>query len=483
MSLGSGGRLIRRATRLDFIEGLGISIGQRHVALAHLVKRLATVTLAHHHVAPLPPMDSAEARRTALSGVVAAFLAEHSIGADRTFVALPRGSALLSRLTLPAAARNDLRQVVEFEIDRLLPVAKEEVFFDFLVRDIGASGEKLDVLVVAAQRRVVAEHLTALEQADVRARSVSITPVALLDLVSFLSGGEASPVVALVDDGGTVELDVIVERSLAASHLVRSEEVSSAAAMERLVVEETRSVAPGALAPRVYCWQAGRAGDPGLAAVSLPAELLASGPELLREAEKVLSAPEGFFVAPDPALAPAIGVALGAVREAEAGLNLLPAEERRAVEEGPPLLTFFAAAVLVVVTLVWLTSAVIQDYRISHRLHEELSALEPRIRAVHQDEDQAKALRDKLRVLTQGDHRRISAFLRELAEVVPQDAYLSTFRMRNDRIELEGFAKSASDLVPLLEKSKHFKNAQFTSPVTKVQNNQERFSLTTEIEE
>jgi hypothetical protein len=53
--------------------------------------------------------------------------------------------------------------------------------------------------------------------------------------------------------------------------------------------------------------------------------------------------------------------------------------------------------------------------------------------------------------------------------------------VRNDRVEVEGFARSASDLVPLLERSPFFEDAQFTSPVTKVQNDQERFSLTTEI--
>ena len=35
-------RLFRKVTRLDFLDGLGISIGQRHVGIAHLVKRLST---------------------------------------------------------------------------------------------------------------------------------------------------------------------------------------------------------------------------------------------------------------------------------------------------------------------------------------------------------------------------------------------------------------------------------------------------------
>ncbi|HZR83319.1 MAG TPA: PilN domain-containing protein [Candidatus Binatia bacterium] len=493
-------RVVRRATRLDFIDGLGIAIGQRHVALAHLVKRLATVTLAHHHLAALPPQDQPDARRAALSSAVSGFLATHGIGADRAYVSLPRGNALLSRLALPSAARNDVRQVVEFEIDRLLPIPRDEVYFDFLVRDPGAGSEKLDVLVVALPRRIVGDHLAALEAAGVRARGVAITPVALLDVVSFAAGGEAPPTAMLVDDGGVVEIDFVAGHALRASHLLRSAEVASAAAVERLVAEEAAAAAIPASDVRVYAWRSGIVGAPqgapaaggasgepgapaGPPAAALGDDLVATGSDLVRGLESALSAPEGFYAAPDPALGPAIGAALDAVREGASGLNLLPLEERRAVEEGAPVLTFLSAAVLVVVTLVWLVSAMIKDHRISSELHQELASLEPKIREIHRNEEEAKGIRERLGILTQDDSRRVTVLLRELTEVIPESAYLSTFRVRNDRIELEGFAKSASDLVPLLEKSRHFRNAQFTSPVTKVQNNQERFSLTTEIEQ
>ena len=118
MTTSSTGRFFQRTARLDFLDGLGIAIHQRSVALAHLVKRLATVTLQHHRIVPLPPPDQTDARRAALAAAVAGFVAEHSLDADRTFVTLPRASALLSRLSLPAAAKSDLSQVLEFEIDR-----------------------------------------------------------------------------------------------------------------------------------------------------------------------------------------------------------------------------------------------------------------------------------------------------------------------------------------------------------------------------
>lgn len=475
----STGRLFQRTARLDFLHGLGIAIQQRSVALVHLNKRLAAVSLLHHRVVPLPPPDQAEPRRAALAAAVAAFVSEHSLDADRTFVTLPRSSALLSRLSLPEAAKSDLQQVLEFEIDRLIPLSRDEIYYDTIVREVGG---KLDVLVVSVPRRVVAEVLAALELAEVRARSVAISPAAILDYVQFCASGDGEQVVTLVEDGGSVEFDYVARGTLIASHLVRADEVASAPAISRLVAQES-SVAGGTPSEvKVYAWRApGDAESSG--APGLPPDLLGSGADLLRRAGERLSVPADFADAASPALVTAIGAGLAAVREGSAGINLLPPEERRSLEEGAPLLTFLCAAVLLLVTGVWIVSAVVKDHRIASRLHEQLAELEPTMRSVHRNEEEAKELNEKLGVLTSGDRRRISLLLKELTDVVPRDAYLTTFRFRSGKIELEGFAKSASDLVPMLERSPFFKNAQFTSPVTKVQDNQERFSLATEIEE
>jgi Tfp pilus assembly protein PilN len=470
----SASRLLERTTRLDFLDGVGVAVGQRSVGLVHLVKRLATVTVAHHQLVALPPIEQAADRRTALTAAVRAFLEDNSIQTDRCYVVLPRRAALISRLSLPTAAKSDLSQVVEFELERLVPLARDEIYFDFLVRDLGA---KLDVQVISLPRRAVGEVLGALEDAGVRARSVAVTPIALFDFLRFCDLGTGAPVAVLRQDGSDIELDVIPQGALAATHVVRPAEVSSMQAASRLVAREVAAAGSPSESLQVYALADEAAGGESV----LPPELRDSSRELLKRAEGRLAAPEGFFETVSPAIVPALGAALAAVREGTASFNVLPAEERRTVEEGAPVITFLLAAVLVLVTVVWLVSAVIKDHRIASRLHGELAEIEPRLRTVHKNEDEARELREKLALLTRDERRRSASFLHELTQVIPPDAYLTTFRVRSDRIELEGFARSASDLIPLIEKSALFKNPQFTSPVTKVQNNQERFSLTTEI--
>ncbi|MDG2305470.1 MAG: PilN domain-containing protein [Candidatus Binatia bacterium] len=469
-------RMLRRATRLDFLDGLGISIGLRSVAFVRLVKRLATVTLHEHRVVPLPTVEDGPARRAALTAAVRSFLTDTKLDTDRVYVSVPRSQAIISRMSLPAAVKGDLAQVIEFEIDRLLPLERDEVYFDHLVRE---AGDKIEVLLMSMPRRTAAEILDALEEGGARVRSLVSTPIALHDFLSFGPSGIDDSVVTLVDDGGVVELDQMSNGAITASHVLQPSEIASEAAVEGLVAREVAAMGGTDTETRVYGFATDD--EPGEGGGLLPAEILAKGRDLVSTAKGALVAPDDFFDTAPPRLVPAIGAALAAVREGSTSLNLLPAEERRAVEEGVPVVTFFLAAVLVVVTLVWVTSAMVKDHVVLGDLHAELARLEPQIRRVHANVGESEGLRQNIDLLTQGESLRNSMFLQELTKVVPADAYLTTFRMRNGRVELEGFAASAADLVPLLEKSRLFKNAQFTSPVTKVQNNQERFSLTTDI--
>ena len=458
----------RTVARLDFIDGLGVAIGDSSVAMAHLRKRFARVTLNDTRVVALPPVTEADARRRALVDALAAFGRSHAGAAERVAVSLPRGAAMAARLSLPAAAKGDLHGVVDFEVARLFPVPVEEIGWDMLVH---TGAERIDVDVFALRRSVLADTLALLGEAGLRPHMLTLRQLALLDLVGFLE--EPAPITFLVRDGGHLEIDV-----MAASRLRRSHALGAA------------SEPPGPLLGTV-------AGELGLARDALPvidfgtldtAGAGLSGEGAVQDAGRDLLGRLGERLG-RPALAtevtaavlPAIGTALSAVREGTTDFDLLPEEDRRSLEEGAPLLTFFLASVLVLITAVWLVAGVVRDLSIRGDLASALEEIDPQVRQVHRDETDIAERERRLVILDDAGDRHVAAYLVELTEIVPKDAYLTAFRLREGQLELEGFAKSASDLIPLIEKSPHFGNPQFTSPVTKVQENQERFALSVEL--
>ncbi len=389
---------------------------------------------------------------------------------------LARHELLLNRLMLPAAARENLRQVLEYEIERVIPLPRAEVFWDYQVRESTSGGEtgRLAVLIVSVPRRVVTEYVDALEAAGARPKAVVIGAAALGDYAAFCRGSLDAPLGMVVQSGAELEVALFVERQLVASHALRGTAVPAPAELQQMVRRDLAEVFhPAQVAVEMlYATATNGHGGEGIEGTG----------ELLALANGRLDAPPEFFAHPEPGLLPAVGAALGAVRESVVDINLLPEEHRPGLQEGlfVPLLLLVAAVVL---GLVYGGSVIVRDEMTRHALAREVESLEPQVATVKKQEAEARALQEKVNTLTTDQSRRMIMFVKELTDRLPNDAYLATFRYRAGRIEIDGFANRASELIQVLESSSMFRNVQFTSPTTTGQQGQERFAIVMEIEE
>jgi general secretion pathway protein L len=58
--------------------------------------------------------------------------------------------------------------------------------------------------------------------------------------------------------------------------------------------------------------------------------------------------------------------------------------------------------------------------------------------------------------------------LEELSAALPDDTYVTEFHMEADRLRIAGVSARAAELVPILERSGHFRNAAFYAPTTRM---------------
>ena len=466
------GELTQRLRRADFLDGLGIYVGAHEVALAHVVKRFFTVSLRHARTFPLPPAARAPERRQALAQAVLAFASEHRVDTRRAYLCLPRAEAACNRILLPAAAQENLAQVLEYEIEHLVPLPRDQVYFDYSVRPLGE--DRIEVLLMCIPREVVRVHLEALEDAFVRPRGIVLAATAIADYLAFCRGGEAQgPIGLLIAGEHAVELGLFTGGRMVASQLLPASRVSAPAELSRSLARQLADafVAPEEL--QLYRWKLSNGSGP-----ELPS--LGDG-NLLALAAGRLEAPAEFFERSEPALLPAVGAALDAVREGTVPVNLLPVEGRRGYDEGLSLVTVVLVALLGVLLLVWGGSALVKAELLRRQVKERVAAVEPQVQEVRALQDQIARDRRQLDILVGGQERRAIAILKELSEVVPADAHLTSVNLRTGQLTLDGFARSASDLISALDKSKHFKNVHFTSPTTKT-GDKERFALVAELE-
>ena len=463
-----------RMRRADFLDGLGIYVEAEQVSLAHVRKRLLRVALRHERSYPLAPPSRRAERMQTLSQAVAAFIRDFHIEPGAVHLCLARHELMLNRLVLPAAARENLRQVLEYELERVIPLPRDEVFYDYQVRESGG-GEtgRLAVLIVSVPRRVVREYVEALEVAGARPKAIVIAASALGDYAAFCRGTLDAPLALVARSGADLEVALFAERQLIASHALRGGVLPVAAELQQMVRRDLAEVfhAPQTAVEMLYAIPSNGAAPPPVEGASL--FVLASGR---------LDVPPEFFTRPEPGILPAVGAALGAVREGVVDINLLPEEHRPGLQEGLFVPIVLLAAV-VALAMIYGSSVIIRDEIIRRDLARQVEELEPQVAAVKKQEAQARKLQERVATLTADQGRRMIAYLKELTDRIPTDAYLTTFRYRNARIELDGFANRASELIQILESSSILRNVQFTSPTTAGQGGQERFSIVAEVEE
>ena len=79
--------------------------------------------------------------------------------------------------------------------------------------------------------------------------------------------------------------------------------------------------------------------------------------------------------------------------------------------------------------------------------------------------------------------------LKELTQLLPSTVWIWNLKYTGKEMEISGFADSASDLIPLLDKSPLFEKVEFLAPVTKererkmgVDKEKERFKIKMRLE-
>ena len=70
-------------------------------------------------------------------------------------VRIPKSWVLMRDITLPLAARENLRQVIGFEMDRFTPFTVDQVYYDYKVKGSDNAGERLNVQVVVVPLRKI----------------------------------------------------------------------------------------------------------------------------------------------------------------------------------------------------------------------------------------------------------------------------------------------------------------------------------------
>ena len=143
-------------------------------------------------------------------------------------------------------------------------------------------------------------------------------------------------------------------------------------------------------------------------------------------------------------------------------MNLIPSEMRRSRTQ----LSYVPTVVLAVLLLFLLGLSTSREYLQQTQLLAGISAqrdeLKPRVASVietREEADQLAELAVEMGTMLSGRQRALSV-LKELTELIPDDAYLQSVRIQTNKVTMTGFSDTAASLIPILQESNCLSNVE-----------------------
>jgi general secretion pathway protein L len=406
-------------------------------------------------------------------------LARAELGAEGCPVTLclPKAWAIIKTVDYPLSVLENLSSVISYELDRITPFTPENAYYDFKVFKMGE--EKVTILVAAAKADVLEPYLKALRDREVRVDQITVSLLGLSSLSRYMDEREDFLLLTVGESRyeGVLFLSGTRFETISGSFPGGDER----ARIEQLEkeIDEPVSISDG------------RDRSVGVI-INLKdkSPLLRAGltSQIKRPLQFLDESDIGFKTAgwgQSQIPYAAVGGALESLWLKSLGLNLLRKGQRK--KSSPP----WIVSLLLVLTLsgllgaYWLRPIEIEEQRLQY-LEKEITLKKAAVKKVDDLKGEIDSAAQEINLINDFKRKRPVSLnvLKELTLVLPKTAWLTRVRVFESQISIEGYAPSATSLIPRLEATAFFRKVEFAAPTFKDPRLQmDRFQIKMEVQE
>ncbi|MBI5788189.1 MAG: pilus assembly protein PilM [Candidatus Schekmanbacteria bacterium] len=471
-------------------RSLGIDLKDNRLRLAYLAAYGKKIKLLNYTSLPLPPLNDGTLSEyeTAFVESLRNFIGKNHIKPKQVIIGLPQKDIIFRKIEIPAVKPEEINQILEFEKLRHIPFVDGEVNFDYqIIRR--KEPNKLELILAAAKKERIAYLLSLFKSAGLSYNRLELTTFALfvglhpqlnqIENYVIIDVGLEEIEFALIQNNKFVFSHSADKNTPPIARLIKIEadtenlEKIQAPMDEEIriladkISEETRLLLTG--------WQQNNKDlsvqnlfISGAGAKTLLADYLEAclgiaakiwDPALGINADGIKLPPEG---------AAAVGLALEGMPESVHGLNLLPPEEQTVREENSVVAPIVLGVILSLLLATLGASYLIKERQELERTNKQIAELKPQLAEIEKLTTRYRQFEEQKGNLLKLTHKTLSVLevLKELTIKLPTDVWLDNFKMTHKEVEIAGYAESASNLVPMLEASRLFRDVQFTSAIT-----------------
>jgi Tfp pilus assembly protein PilN len=404
-------------------------------------------------------------------------LAISDLGARNAEVTLsiPKAWTVIKTAEFPVTVRENLSDVIAYELDRITPFNAGNAYYDFRV--LKEKEGKLSILIVAVKADVIQPYIDALSERGISVGRLSASLSGIETLCRFTGMKRDLIFLELGKEGyeGALFHNTSISNVLTGS-FPADDERSQADLVAGDIKPLIDAIKNSGGDPRIMV-HLGEA-NPGLK------ELLK-----LRLQQSVFFLNETDIRIKHPAYKKGIPyAAFGATLESlwpkANGLNLITKGIHKTVR-APVFLTALLLLAILVLWIVYLIAPLqIEEKRLT-QIDSQIASRKEEVKKVEALKQELEALQAEIATINNfKENRRMSLdILKELTAILPKSAWLSRTRISQTNVDLEGYASSATGLLSKLEGSPFFKKVEFASPTFRdTRMNADRFNIKMEVE-
>ena len=411
-----------------------------------------------------------------LSSAVALAVNDLKASKAEVLLIIPKAWAIMKIVELPFTVKDNLSNVISYELDRMTPLSSERTFYDF--RILTEDENRLQIMLAAVKTDVLQPYVASVKEKGITVNRVIASLSAMGTLSHYIRSRGNAVFVEIHSDG--YEGGVIHNgtwRTLFTGNYDPGDKqsiISPLAEEINSIVEMIRD--KGEVSEVFIHYQ-----DSGKCQTILQGRISAPV-RFIGEMDLRLPLLNRGNVKEVPFTA--IGGVLESLWPGAEGMNLLD-KGIHIPQKTPFAATIVLLSILAALCVFWLISPLqIEEQRIE-AIDREIMARRDEVKKAGALKKDLEGVEKEIYTINSFKSSRPMALnlLKEMTKVLPKNAWLSRIRITDSTVEIEGYAASATEILPKLEASRYFKKAEFSSPTFRdARLNADRFIIKMEIE-
>jgi Tfp pilus assembly protein PilN len=387
-------------------------------------------------------------------------------------LSIPREWAIIRTTELPSTVRENLVNVVSYELDRLTPLSSDGAFYDFKV--LGEKDGKLTIMIWAARANLVKPYIEALSKEGIVVKMVTVGLSNLSTMTQFLSKDTTK--VFLAHDRYGYQGGLLMDGALVAVIGGYFDGENRTAKTEKIVADIhtlVKMAGESEIAPTVLVYP-----DSGEQIVT--EDNLGVPVQVLKDKELQ----DKFYAEQVDIPCGAAGGMLDSLWDKANPVNLL-GKGLQVTRKTPVAITTILLLIIAGLAVVYMIIPLQREEKILQEIDRQINARKEEVRKVESLKKEIDVLNSDIETI-QGfkDGKPMTLILfKELTNLLPKTVWLTRTRITDKAVDIEGYASSATEIISKLEASPYFKKVEFASPTIRdTRLNSDRFVIKMELE-